>query len=323
MLNTSNYKQIVSTIMIVVVSNLGVFIISKSDAEINVSKGVFAGTMLAWTKSQSFLDEVYTFNVDGIGGRIESLIDLYAETQSQLSICISIEIVSFSSEDREARSYCSEGKTIYSLTSDSGADVLSGREELKIGLKNMGHFSWYVANTKSVPFYQRGSISPLFILVLTLVEVLIISYLISIARRTLEVSKASPPVSSEQIKLLALQQSRLANIGKIIDRNKRVFAINKDLLYAEYEHPYTNTVYTNGKKERLRCSLAELKNSFSLDLVRLNRSTLVNSTLIREFGEIQTKKDKKSYLLVLQVKSKSVELEIGKQSETTLLKVFS
>ncbi|AUI87596.1 hypothetical protein BS333_14365 [Vibrio azureus] len=118
--------------------------------------------------------------------------------------------------------------------------------------------------------------------------------------------------------MLDLQQARLTNIGKIIDRNKRVFAINKDLLYAEYEHPYTNTVYTNGKKERPRCSLAE-----SLDLVRLNRSTLVNSSLIKEFGDIQTKKDKKSYQLVLQVKSKSIGLEISKQSETTLLKVFS
>lgn len=304
---------------LIVLSNLAIIKICKIENENHISKGVIDGTMVSWANSQSFLDEVYTFNVDGIAGRVESLILLYSRTQPEISICISVEINSFSHDDSEDRTYCSKGESLISMTSREGQHVLSGSEEITIGLKKLGSLSWYVGNSKAVPFYKRDGFCNMLVVLICFMQLSALLLTCRFGKRkTHNIKNESEP--NEEV--LALTQ-RLSNIGKIIDRNKRVFAVNRDLLYASYEHPYTNTVYTNGKSERLRCSLVELENSFGVDLVRLNRSTLINQSIIADFGDVKSQKDKKSYQVVLEVKSKKIELEIGKQSEAEILKLFS
>ncbi|SHO54936.1 LytTR family DNA-binding domain-containing protein [Vibrio quintilis] len=326
----------------VAIINIVIYSVSATHNEITVSKGIFSGIMRSMATSSTFMDDVYTFRVEHIGRNIQDLITMFEKNNSSLGICVTAEIRSFNSDEKVSNTYCSHNESMIALMSENRRnDVVSGEERIRIGKKELGHVSWFLAPSKIRPLFRKmngGYSVPLIYACIEILFFLLLSKIIRsyIAQKTpgdkalsyqetmTQLHQEKEDVISENDLLaenIARLQLQLSNITKITEHNKRHFAINGDLLYAQYSHPYTNLYYASGKCLKIRCSLAILENSFPIHWIRINRSCVVNSQAIRERG-IEYKSDKKS-TLIIQIKNKPIELEVGKNYEEQLVQVFS
>ncbi|CAM3551771.1 LytTr DNA-binding domain protein [Vibrio aerogenes CECT 7868] len=332
----------VSVAVFVAIINIVIYSVSATHNEITVSKGVFTGIMRSMATSSTFMDDVYTFRVEHIGRNIQDLITMFEKNNSSLGICVTAEIRSFNSDDKVTNTYCSQNESMIALMSENRRnDLVSGEERIRIGQKELGHVSWFLAPSKVRPLFRKNSGDYSIPFIYACIEILFFLLLSRIIRTY--IFKTSPDEDTHQNQTAMTQlhqekeeiitennllaehiaqlQLQLSNITKITEHNKRHFAINGDLLYAQYSHPYTNLYYASGKYLKVRCSLAILENSFPIRWIRINRSCVVNSQAIRERG-IEYKSDKKS-TLIIQIKNKPVELEVGKNYEEQLVQVFS
>jgi len=310
-------------------SNFVLFSLNNSAERQEINQRVFLGTMRFWVSSEAFLDRVYTFNIDSITAHIKNLITLHDQNNPMSVICIAINLKSFLNEDAASHTYCSEGYTLYLLTTKHRGSIISEKENLEIGMLNLGSASWYIAESDNMPFYLRSEVYWYYVFIITFIEALL--FLIIIIKNkhrdgtnsSTEKGESEKNEESDTLKKLKAEADgyrlQMINISKIVERNKRVFAINKNILYASYEHPYTNILYTNGKFERLRCTLSELEKSFPLDFIRLNRSTIVNAEIIKDYSTLTTDAKTDRYNLSLNLKNNNSLLEVGKTFEQSLL----
>ncbi|QUM81397.1 LytTR family transcriptional regulator DNA-binding domain-containing protein [Moritella sp. 5] len=325
MIKITYKKNILFVSLLIFCSNLILYSLNNKAGEQEVSQRVFLGTMKSWVRSEAFLDGVYTFNIESITTNIKRLIEFNDENNSMSAICIAINLKSFSNEDAVSHTYCSKGYTLYLLTTKHRGSITSEKENLTIGMLNLGSASWYIAESDNIPFYSRSELYWYYVFIITFIETLLFFVIMKNKHQDSTNSKTEIAESQESDILKKLEeevccyQLKMININKIVERNKRVFAINKNVLYASYEHPYTNILYTNGTFERLRCTLAELEKSFPLDFIRLNRSTIVNTEIIKDYSTLTTDTKTDRYYLSLNLKNNNSLLEIGKKFEQSLL----
>lgn len=316
----SIYLVIFTTILSL---NSVMFLTASHDSRIGlqVTKKVFSSLVSMRVKSAPFIENVYFFNVEGIYHQMQTFIGIYENNHPELSGCLSIEMHSINGTEQAERVACTQNDSLGSLSTMPSSATIQGVHDIMVGAQNLGKFRWIASNAPDLPWYKQASFSPFLFALIILLELLMFGWLYAHYEHKLAVVA---PLDRCDVKTCGIQDKsvRLVNIGKIIDKNKRFFAVNKDLLMVTYQHPYSNLTYCNGTEQKLRCSLTELESSFRDDFVRINRSCLISSGRIAEYGNVRLGRDNKNHELVLELKGKSLILEVGKQYYGSLQKLF-
>lgn len=290
-------------------------------------KGGFEALVTSWARSSSVLDDVYTFNTASLKSRSDGIVQSYHEQFPSYGLCLSVFVSSFSTEAREQITSCSGDDSIFTLNAEYAGQLVSGTRELSIGDSQLGNVTWYLVD--KVPVWQQPATwwKYLSVALVSIMEgMLLHTWLIrrEDKKESAMVEQANQRMLStvNQSKVLedALDdvRSRLNNIDGLIHKNKRHFPINKDIVYVSYKHPYSILHYSSGKTLQLRASLAEIEESFSINIVRVNRSTLICPDVLKSHGDIHTAKDAKGYEISLKIKGIDHNIVVSKPYEHAL-----
>lgn len=274
-----------------------------------------------WTKTDAFMDDVYTFNTHGIHSSLQRFIAAYEESDIHTNMCIQVTINSFDSNDRDITELCTKDSSIPRLTaSASSVEMHSNSLPITIATKQLATVNYYLTQKPSSFSSQYTSID----LSLFLVALVLTAMAFVIAVKEIMVSPSPVKESLQSISPeLPAERQQLENIGKIINSNKRLFALNEDVVLISYHHPYSNVIYKSGLSTKLKCSLVDLEQSFPLALVRINRSTLVNQELLQVGDNIDIKALKNGHLVIISVKGQKHELKVSNHYKDNLLSVIS
>ncbi len=246
-----------------------------------------------WVESPSFLDDVYTFNTDAIDEGVNRILKFY-QNDIDRDICISVYVKSFSDKtnESEAWSSCSPGNSMSKMTSKN-KEIKTNEFIISIGNDNLGTITYFMASSNTT-IYRN-----IIIFILLAISYSVLLFICLRAR-----SKNKVIIEKDQ------NQEKTTNITNIMNRNKRSFAIHKDVVYISYNHPYCHVFYRNGQQASLRCSLTELEKSFpTIDLVRVNRSISINEVLLMEQDIIKTNLTNNS--ISIRIKNTKIDLIIG------------
>ncbi len=260
-------------------------------------------TLEMWSGSSAFLSLIYDFNLKSLTEEAKSILN-----RSPLKACIIIELESFSKLNEETEFICSNGLEMQSVPLDLYSVT---RNTIKIGSRDMGEISYIV------PIVSSRLSSILF----TFIEAIFFAALqlsvIFFVNKKLTVNSSLPIANNAPLQEETKAVMALSNIKKIMDKNKNTFTVNDQIILACYEHPYTVLHKKNGKEDLIRCSLSELENSFPIEFIRVNRSTLFNKEYFYN-DVLVTHEKSKMYLLIGKEKNMR-KVEVGKQYESKIL----
>lgn len=124
----------------------------EPESNINITKSIIE----AWVHTDSFVDRVYTYNIDGVSDSIATLINAYNSDTLSAGMCIASTIHNFNDTDQEHRTNCTAGTTLTQLTSNAKElDLVTGEIQLKVGAKSLGTVEYYIATKSTAPFYEQ------------------------------------------------------------------------------------------------------------------------------------------------------------------------
>lgn len=276
-----------------------------------------ASLITAWTQTDSFLDDVYTFNIRGIESSLEAFLVAYHDSDIDAHICIRVTINSLAFDNRDTTEHCTQGASVSLLTSNaSNLDLRSGSVPTRIASKDLAIVDYFISKGNRALFN-----SPIWIFVLAVI-LCMSSFLIHYWVYTIDNSAAKKTPNRKPDKLSEAEQS-LANIYKVVNNNKRHFAINGDIIVVLYKHPYSELIYKTGLSNKIKCSLSDLEHSFSLPLVRLNRSTLINRDILTSGDYSDIKAYKEGYLVNLKIKGRCLDIKVSNHYRNNLLDIIS
>ena len=325
-------------ILVVIVANIFTVVISQKDDQFKIANTTLSTSIQMLSKSTPFQGSVYNFKVSHISGTLTDLIHSYDEQNFGVSVCISIQLFNFRTEDQESQTFCSEGESMVKLTSaDRVSDVDNGELRLIVLKKDLGSISWFIAPSYNRPLLQKFVNYEFVPYFSAFFQVAVIAWFGLVTMRgTNEGSEQGGYDVETQMELAALREEmnvqgqtlematkRFATIEKIIDNNKSKFFINKDISYVEYEHPTANIYYLDGRNNQLRSSLVDLENSFPVHLVKVNRSILVSQNFLSSGNATIQKKGDKSYLILKLKNKKTKEIEIGATYAKTITSIMT
>lgn len=162
------------------------------DKNINITRSIIT----AWVHTDSFLDRVYTYNIDGVSDSIATLINAYNADSIDAGMCISATIQNFNNRDQEHRTNCTTGTTLTQLTSNAKElELVTGEIQLKVGAKSLGTVEYYISTKSTAPFYEQIRNKKGFI-TLNLVMNLLSVFLIYMLYRA-ELKKANKKVQAD------------------------------------------------------------------------------------------------------------------------------
>ncbi|OAJ94058.1 hypothetical protein APB76_12680 [Vibrio bivalvicida] len=277
--------------------------------------------VVAWTKTDSFLDDVYTFNIHGIRSSLKNFLAAYEQSNTNANMCIQVTVSSFSADDRDVSEHCTKGASIPKLTANAANVTLhTGSIPITIASKQLAVVSYYLARGQRS---LLGEITNFVLGLMVLAEILLLCAF-SVAIKSLLTSKNSVEHQQPIEKLDAsLEQQSLNNIHKIINGNKRAFAVNEDVTLVTYKHPYSEIIYKSGLSTKIKCSLTDLEQSFPIPFVRLNRSTLVHKSLFDSSENVDIKASKDHHIVTIWIKGKEYELKVSNHYQDNLMHLIS
>ncbi|MCG9577767.1 hypothetical protein L1D14_16190 [Vibrio tubiashii] len=307
---------------LILVSQLWLIISSLQLAKKQAPNHDLAGALIvAWTKTDSFLDDVYTFNIPGIKSSLENFLTAYEKSNINAKMCIQVAVSSFSVDDRDVSEHCTKGTSIAELTSNASQITLhSGSVPITVASKQLAAVSYYLSQGEGLTYRGVGSS---VITSIVFAEMLLIGSLVWVAKHLLSQgnnnrqTETAPPLDTPS------EKQNLNNILKIVNSNKRAFAINEDITLVNYKHPYSEVIYKSGLSTKIKCSLTDLEQSFPIPLVRLNRSTLVKKELFESDENIDIKTNKDGHTVSIWIKGKEHELKVSSHYQDNLMHLIS
>jgi|GEM_PF-3506051 len=283
---------------------------------------MLAGALVvAWTKTDSFLDDVYTFNIHGIRSSLKNFLAAYEQSNTNANMCIQVVVSSFSANDRDVSEHCTKGTSIPKLTANAANVALqTGSIPITIASKQLAVVSYYLARGQRALI---GQITAYVFALMVLAEILLLCAF-GVAIKSLLASKNSVAHQQPTEELEpSLEQQSLNNIHKIINGNKRAFAVNEDVTLVTYKHPYSEIIYKSGLSTKIKCSLTDLEQSFPVPFVRLNRSTLVHKSLFDSSENVDIKASKDHHIVTIWIKGKQYELKVSNHYQDNLMQLIS
>lgn len=252
----------------------------------------------AWTESDAFLDDIYTFNIQGITDSLTRLLSVY-DNENYKDICIILNLNSLSGGESKTEQVCTNNNAINNTTFNPFYifDV-----PLSVGDIDFGQIKMYESNNS----YNTGFILKMLFFISMVGYFLFFVYFFMIIYR-LKSEKECLENSSENNDIK--NKNKLNTLVKIISNNKQHFALNNDIVFATYEHPYSNLYYKNGNALAIRCSLLDLESLSLVDFVRLNKSSIVNSLFLKQEKIIGFRRDQS--LVTVVIKKKEYEIIVS------------
>ncbi|ENM3897046.1 membrane protein [Vibrio cholerae] len=306
------HAMIIFSAMFIVVANYTLFFLSGVDStnRLRIEKGVFVEAAHYRSTSDLVYENAYYFNVDGLERHMKAFIERFEMQAPFISACISLKLSSVDGHQQAERVECTRDDTLAMISSMPSRETSRGKSQLKIGALNLGLITWIVSNRVGMPWYEHMSLNPYLFFLFALCQMGVFWYVHRYyeRRRDRQIS-ALREIPASQGDTIA--DVRLRNIHKIISKNKRGFVLNKDFLYASYQHPYSTLHFTNGTTQNIRCSMAELENSFSDQYLKINRACVINTENIGEFSQIKLGRSDKDHVLMIDVKGVTTRHEIG------------
>lgn len=276
-----------------------------------------ASLIMAWTQTDSFLDDIYTFNIRGIESSLEAFLIAYHNSDIDAHICIRVTISSLAFDNRDTTEHCTPQASVPLLTaSASSLDLRTGSVPIRVASKDLAVVDYFISKGNRSLFN-----SPMWIFIFA--SMLCLSAFL-ILYSNLYIDQCIPVKASDKYrdKLDNLEQN-LSNIEKVVNSNKRHFAINEDVIVVFYKHPYSEVIYKTGLSNKIKCSLSDLEHSFSLPLVRLNRSTLINRDILASGDYSDIKSCEKGYLIHLKVKERTLDITVSNHYKSNLVDIIS
>lgn len=221
------------------------------DKNIDITKSIIA----AWVHTDSFVDRVYTYNIEGVSDSIATLIGAYNSDSLNVGMCIAATIYNFNNTDQEYRTNCTTGTTLTQLTSNAkDLELVTGQFQLKVGAKSLGKIEYFIATKSIVPFYERIQNKKGFISLNLVINILSISLIYMLYRA--ELKKANVKVEQD---ITAAQ--KMFN-SKIYEKEK-----NYEIAVTELKSKYQNDLIN--KEFELEKALEECQ-AKTTDEARLN-----------------------------------------------------
>ena len=238
------------------------------------------------------------------------IVTAYKNSDAELDMCISVYLKNTASTEVSVKNYCSPNKSIDMLIDDTTLDYLvSGKQEINVNGKSVGYISYFISSDSTV--------SQMYSIIVFLLGSLVETAILVFMWRNATNWKSNSPENADNDDTF---RDNINNINKIIEKNKKFFPINNNIVVARYEHPYTQVQYTNGRTNKFRCSLYEMENSFTLPLMRLNGSVLINkSALIENMNTIREEGGR--HWITVTCGGESIQIEVGQKYLTTVLNV--
>lgn len=256
----------------------------------------------AWTESDAFLDDVYTFNVQGITDSLTRLLSVY-DGRNYKNVCVLLNLNSFSGGANEIREECTNDITVSSMINESSSHPIHIFDiPLNIGNKNLGSIKIYESH------YRQNNLlvfNILFFVSCFCITFFAIYYLLKFHISKKEKESLVMGLRDDTNKY----ERQLAALVKVIANNKQHFALNEDIVFVTYEHPYSNLFYKNGNTLSIRCSLLDLESLFFVDFIRLNKSTVVNKIFLKQEDTIFFHRNHSS--VSIKIKKKDFEVNIS------------
>ncbi|KJF89429.1 hypothetical protein [Photobacterium leiognathi] len=310
---------IITSVILFILINSSIYFLSKNKKfNFIEEKNNLNNLISKLIVSHEFQDNIYTDNIEDLKESLDSIVKYYNEIYPNLFICLSLNVNSFSKKQDNSIISCAEYNSIRYIGNNFIVKNASGSSNITFNDKNFGILMWYIsANEKNIlsKFYLNSSFADfLFFLEILL---LLTSTLFLINKKTNEVIIKD---LENQNKIMI---QKINNVKNIVLKNKRSFPTNDKLIIASYYHPYTIIHFIDGKNDRLRCSLAELENSFELEFIRVNRSCMVVKQHLFSFGDISLSTDKSNHQLLLDIKGTIHTISIGKKYESQLISLLS
>ncbi|MCA2420866.1 hypothetical protein P3602_21405 [Vibrio parahaemolyticus] len=306
-----NAMIIFSTIFIII-ANYGLFFLSGVDStnRLRIEKGVFVEAAHYRSTSDLVYENAYYFNVDGLERHMKAFIERFEKQAPFISACISLKLSSVDGHQQAERVACTREDTLAMISAMPTRETSRGQSQLKIGDLDLGKIQWVVSNRVGMPWYEHMSPNPYLFFLFALCQLGVFWYV----HRYYEMRRDRQIAALREIPASpgeTISDVRLRNIQKIISKNKRGFVLNKDFLYATYKHPYATLHFTNGTKQNIRCSMAELENSFSDQYLKISRACVINTEIIGEYSQIKLGRSDKDHVLMIDVKGETTRQEIG------------
>ncbi|NVD07156.1 hypothetical protein FCU94_09560 [Vibrio sp. JPW-9-11-11] len=276
-----------------------------------------ASLITAWTQTDSFLDDVYTFNIRGIESSLEAFLVAYHDSDIDAHICIRVTINSLAFDNRDTTEHCTQGASVTLLTANaSNLDLRTGSVPIQVASKSLAVVDFFISKGNRTLFN-----SPVWVVILAIM-LSIGAFLLHCWLCRIDEPMAQKELDKSTGKRSETEQN-LANIHKVVNNNKRYFAINDDIVVVVYKHPYSELIYKTGLSNKIKCSLSDLEHSFSLPLVRLNRSTLVNRDILANGECSDIKSLKEGYVVKLNIKQRTLDIKVSNHYKNNLVDTIS
>lgn len=162
------------------------------DTNINITKNIIS----AWVHTDTFIDRVYTYNIDGVSDSIATLISAYNTDAFSNGMCITSTIRNFNETDQDNRTNCTRDTTLTELTSNAkDLELVTGQIDLKVGAKSLGTVEYYIATKSKAPFYEQIRNKKGFITLNLIINILSVALIFMLYRADL--SKANNKVEQD------------------------------------------------------------------------------------------------------------------------------
>ncbi|WP_394144455.1 LytTR family DNA-binding domain-containing protein [Vibrio atypicus] len=318
----SKLRQIALAALLLILTQAMLVIAYFNTLESKTPNDSLAGALIeGWTKTDAFLDDIYTFNTDGIRSSLQRFISAYEQSNIDADMCIQVTIHSFTSNNRDILELCTADTSIPKLTTRaSRIEVNSNSLPITMGNKKVAVVNYYLAE-KLTSFQDKYFVSSLNLFILA--ELLSFAAFFALMKLILLNHPPTKAYEENDAPVIPPERQQIENICKIINSNKRAFALNEDVVLITYSHPYSKVIYKSGLSTKIKCSLVDLEQSFPLALIRINRSTLVNQELLQVGDNVDIKASKDSHQVIINVKGQKYELKVSNHYKDNLLTVIS
>lgn len=251
-----------------------------------------------WTESDAFLDDVYTFNIQGITDSLSRLLNVY-DSEGYKNICITLTLNSLSGGENQTKQVCANDQSMNNVFSNP---IYMFALPLNIGDKMFGEIKVYESND----IYSSRLLLEIIFFVSLAGSVLLFVYYCARFYRLKAVEESTIVEFNDNI---SEYEKRRATFAKVTSNNKQHFPLNEDVIFVTYEHPYSNLYYKNGSTLSIRCSLSDLESLLIIDFVRLNKSSLVHSLFLSQDKFINFQYDQS--LIVIKIKKKNYGINVS------------
>lgn len=322
MYNKLNIEQLLVFVVVILNIVVSISFVQARKPSLNLSLPV--DIISAWVHSDSFIDDVYTFNLDGISDNLRRFIEAFDHT-SGYSICINAKVKNFDNNSQETSEQCTSDTSVSFLTRNAKTLQLeTGDIPIAIGSKKMGIVRYYIGARAHPSFFTQYVLTSICIGLTAVIDLVLLTMLVK--RRRVCPTPDGQILSDTDATCTTLQapiesdyKERIDTTFKIANSNKRYFALNQDILAVLYKHPYSEIVYKNGTATKIKCSLTDLEKSLPLNLLRVNRSALINLTQAKEHQSLEIITREKQSTIYFNLKDRKINLKITKQYHDTLL----